>query len=124
MGHPDDNDVWSVRPPADYVPYGDRKPYVVADSLAELRGPTSGTVSLPHHLDWSGNPEYVLDRPSRLVSMYTTVLSEATSADDLRVWLDGPTLVRLWPQLWLPQRLHRLWERRFPELAAARDAAA
>jgi hypothetical protein len=113
----------SVRPPADYVPYGDRKPYVVVDALAELRGPTSGTVSLPHHLDWSGNAEYVLDRPARLASMYRTVLAEAGTTDDLRNWLDGALLVEIWPSLWLPPQLRSKWEGQFPELAARAAAA-
>ncbi|GAA2617294.1 hypothetical protein GCM10010399_55360 [Dactylosporangium fulvum] len=113
----------TVRPPADYVPYGDRKRYVVAETLAELHGPTSGSVTLPHHLDWSGNAEYVLDRPTRLASMYKTVLTEATTTSDLRDWLDGATLIRLWPQLWLPAQLRRLWEDRFHELGAARTTA-
>ena len=114
----------SVRPPADYVPYGDRRQYLVADSLDDLHGPTSGTVALPHHLDWSGRPEYVLDRPARLASLYRTVLSEAATTADLHDWLDGATLVRLWPGLWLPPQLRRRWEERFPELASARAAAA
>jgi hypothetical protein len=113
-----------ARPPADYVPYGDRKPYVVAETLAELHGPTTGTVTLPHHLDWSGNAEHVLDRPARLVSMYKTVLTEAGTVDDLRDWLDGALLIRLWPGLWLPQRLRRAWEERFPELGTTRTTAA
>lgn len=112
------------RPPADYVPYGDRKPYVVVDTLAELRGPTNGTISLPHHLDWSGNAEYVLDRPARLASMYRTVLAEAGTKDDLRNWIDGALLVELWPSLWLPSQLRSVWEDRFPALATARAAAA
>lgn len=114
----------AARPPADYVPYGDRKQYLIADSLDALHGPTTGTVTLPHHLDWSGNADYILDRPARLASMYKTVLTEATTVDDLRDWLDGASLVQLWPQLWLPPQLRRLWEHRFPELAAARAAAA
>src|SRR3954466_2176139 len=55
----------SAGPPSDYVPYGERKRYVTVDSLAELHGPIEGTVSLPHHLDWSGRAEYMLDRPAR-----------------------------------------------------------
>jgi hypothetical protein len=47
-------DSYATRPPAGYVPYADRKPYVVADSLATLTGPTRGAVGLPRHLDWSG----------------------------------------------------------------------
>jgi hypothetical protein len=113
-----------LRPPADYVPYGDRKPYLVADSLGELRGPTAGTVTLPLHLDWSGRGTYDLDKPVRLASMYKTVLNEAATTDDLRTWIDGRQLIRLWPTLWLPPSLRRAWEQRFRELAAAGTAAA
>jgi len=112
------------RPAGGYGSYGDRKPYVVAERLDDLRGPTEGTVSLPQHLDWSGNASYDLDKPTRLASMYRTVLNEASSVDDLRAWIDGQMLTRLWPTLWLPPQLQRLWESRFPELASLRAAAA
>jgi hypothetical protein len=112
------------RPPADYIPYGERKPYVVADDLGELRGPTAGTVTLPHHLDWSGSPDYDLGKPARLASMYETVLNEAATVDDLRTWIDGQLLLRLWPTLWLPASLRRAWLQRFPQLAAASTAVA
>lgn len=108
-----------ARPPADYVSYADRRPYVVAESLAELQGPIRGTVTLPHHLDWSGDPVYDLDSPSVLASMYRTVLNEARSTADLTAWLDGKMLIRLWSSLWLPDRLRGLWEGKFSELAAA-----
>lgn len=114
----------AVRPPTDYVSYGERKPYVVADTLTALHGPKEGPVTLPHHLDWSGNAEYDLDRPARLASMYKAVLSEASTVEDLNAWLDRELLLRLWPTLWLPVRIRQLWEDRFPELAAARKAAA
>ncbi|MFY1655126.1 hypothetical protein ACN27J_30130 [Solwaraspora sp. WMMB762] len=102
--------------PADYRSYGDRKPYVVADTLTALTGPAEGVVTLPHHLDWSGHAEYDLNRPARLVSMYKVVLTEAGSVDDLNTWLNADLLRRLWPALWLPTRLRRLWEGTFPEL--------
>jgi hypothetical protein len=104
--------------------YGDRKPYVVADGLDDLRGPTQGTVTLPHHLDWSGSAVYDLDRPARLASMYKAVLNEARGVEDLRDWLDRRVLVEVWPTLWLPPRLRALWEARFPELAARRPEVA
>jgi hypothetical protein len=112
------------QPPADYIPYGDRKPYVAAETLAALRGPTAGVVTLPHHLDWSGHAEYDLSRPGRLASMYKAVLTEASTVEDLHTWLDGDLLTRLWPTLWLPPQLRRRWEERFPELAATRTDAA
>lgn len=104
--------------------YADRKPYVVADNLGDLRGPTEGTITLPHHLDWSGQASYDLDRPTRLASMYRTVLNEASTAQDLRTWLNARILTELWPTLWLPSRLRGLWEGRFPQLAAGRPAVA
>jgi hypothetical protein len=121
--------VRSDRPPVNHrahgaPAYGDRKPYVVADDLGDLRGPTEGTVSLPHHLDWSGRATYDLDRPARLASMYKTVLNEASTARDLSTWLDQNVLIEIWPALWLPPRLRGLWESRFPELAARRQAVA
>jgi len=115
--------VTPARPTSAYATYGSRKPYVVADSLDALRGPTTGTVSLPRHLDWSGDPSYDLTRPARLASMYRTVLNEAASTHDLSAWLDGEALLRLWPTLWLPAPLRRLWEDRFPALAGARLVA-
>ena len=112
------------RPAGGQGSYGDRKPYVVAERLDDLRGPTEGTVNLPQHLDWSGNASYDLDKPTRLASMYRTVLNEASSVDDLRTWVDGQLLAQMWPTLWLPPQLRRLWEGRFPELASQRTEAA
>lgn len=117
-------DSGMARPPVGYLPYGDRKPYVVADSLAALTGPTRGVVSLPRHLDWSGRADYDLSRPARLAGMYKVVLSEAGKVEDLCTWLDGALLLRLWPTLWLPPQLRRCWEERFPELASTRTIAA
>jgi hypothetical protein len=104
--------------------YGDRKPYVLAEDLDDLHGPTQGTVTLPQHLDWSGSAVYDLDRPARLASMYKAVLNEARGVEDLRHWLDRRALVELWPTLWLPPRLRGMWEARFPELAARRPEVA
>jgi hypothetical protein len=104
--------------------YADQRPYVVAGSLAELRGPTDATVALDRRLDWSGHARYDLSNPRRLASMYEAVLREATAPDDLARWLDGATLVRLWPQLVLPSQVRQLWEARFPELAARRRSVA
>ncbi|WP_347404643.1 hypothetical protein [Solwaraspora sp. WMMD1047] len=112
------------QPPADYRPYGDRKPYVVADTLTALTGPTSGVITLPRHLDWSGHAEYDLSRPARLVSMYKVVLTEAGSVDDLGTWLNADLLRRIWPTLWLPPQLRRQWEEAFPELVTTGTNAA
>jgi hypothetical protein len=109
---------------AGYVSYGARKPYVVPERLDELCGPTAGMITLPAHLDWSGNARYDLGKPARLASMYRSVLNEAGCAEDLRAWLDARLLAHLWPRLWLPAALRRMWEDRFPELGARRTQLA
>lgn len=107
-----------TRPPADYVTYADRKPYIVVDSLDNLHGPVRGTVKLPTRLDWSPNPVYDLSNPAELESMYRTVLNEAGTVDDLSTWVNRSKLFDLWQNLWLPIRLRRAWEQAFPELVS------
>ena len=92
------------------------KPFVIADDLALLRGRTTGVITLPRHLDWSGSADYDLDSPGRIVDFYRTVLIEATKPADLHAFLDHAILTRLWPSLWLPPGLRQAWEERFPEL--------
>jgi hypothetical protein len=84
--------------------------------LNELRGPTGGVVELPHRLFWQHNRHVNLDRPALLAWMYETVLREAASAEELRAWLDGPTLVRLWSDLFVPRGVRLAWEERHPSL--------
>jgi hypothetical protein len=97
---------------------------VVVSRLTRLHGPVTGVVRLGRRLNWSGRDTYDLDKPRRLASMYETVLREASNEDELAQWLDGPSLVRMWPSLVLPPQVRRLWEAHFPELAAARRPAA
>jgi hypothetical protein len=100
------------------------KPVVVAEDLALLCGRTTGLVTLPRHLDWSGSANYDLDRPGRIVDLYRTVLIEATKSADLHAFLDKTVLIRLWPTLWLPSYLRQAWEERFPELQRPGSGAA
>ncbi|WP_322762577.1 hypothetical protein [Frankia sp. Cr2] len=94
-----------------------QRPYAVAGSLDLLRGPSSGVVRLPAHLDWSGSAEYDLDAPGRIVDLYRAVLIEAASPQDLYTYLDSVMLRRLWALLWLSAQLRRAWEQKFPVLA-------
>lgn len=94
-----------------------RRPYAVPERLDLLRGPSSGIVRLPAHLDWSGRAIYDLDAPGRVVDLYRAVLIEAASPQDLYAYLDDGVLRRLWALLWLPAQLRRAWEQRFPVLA-------
>jgi hypothetical protein len=95
---------------------------IIAD-LEELGGPTTGVVELPHRLFWQPNRRVSLDRPALLAWMYETVLREATTADELRTWLDRDTLIRLWPELFLPRGVRSAWEERHPSLRARSRAA-
>lgn len=97
---------------------------LVIDDLAALRGPKSGEVVLPLRLYWS--PEgrvFDLADPFTLREMYEVVLQESIRAEELATWLDGETLVRVWPELFLPKGVRRGWEERHPALRARRAAA-
>jgi len=104
------------QPTAEPHSYGDLREYRVADSLDDLHGPTAGTITLPHHIDWSGSPDWNLDEPGMLAEMYRTVLAEARSVDDFNTWLDKDRLIELWPGLYLPPQIRRIWSEKFPEL--------
>jgi hypothetical protein len=101
---------------------------VVAASLADLRGPAEGTVELPIWLFWS-SPDHTFDLadPDMRRWLYQIVLREASRQEDLTAYLDGDTLIALWPELYLPKGVRQAWEDRHPALrtaaAAPRSAA-
>jgi hypothetical protein len=94
-----------------------RRPYALPERLDLLQGPSSGTVHLPSHLDWSGDAVYDLDAPGRVIDLYRAVLIEAAAPQDLYAYLDEKVLGRLWALLWLPAQLRRAWEQSSPVLA-------
>ncbi|WP_166352570.1 hypothetical protein [Phytoactinopolyspora limicola] len=93
------------------------RPYVAADSLDELRGPTNGEFTLPRRLDWGPARPFDLSNERHLVIMYETVLNEARDINDLRSFVNGHSLVRLWPSLTLPPEVRTPWAERIPELS-------
>ncbi len=98
---------------------------VVAASLADLKGPTEGTVELPLWLFWSSpDSTFDLSQPFMLRSMYEAVLGETSRPEDLTTYLDGDTLIALWPDLFLPKGVRQAWEDRHPVLRAAAVTAA
>jgi hypothetical protein len=98
---------------------------VVAANLGELRGPTEGTVELPLWLFWSA-PGHTFDlgEPDMRRWLYQTVLREAGRPEDLTTYLDGDTLIALWPDLYLPKGVRQAWEDKHPVLQGAAAAAA
>jgi hypothetical protein len=101
------------------------RPVLVAGTLGELTGPTRGLVELPLRLWWGPQRAFDLTEPTMLAWMYENVLREAIRVEELRSYLNGPTLIRVWPQLNLPRAVRAAWEARHPRLrlAAARQAA-
>lgn len=99
--------------------YEDGRPYTVPESLEELTGPTVGVVELPLRLDWSEQGRYDLSDERQRNLMYERVIRESMRVDDLRTYLHGPTLRRVWDQLWLPRKVRGMWESRFRSLAGA-----
>ena len=91
---------------------------VVATSLADLKGPTVGTVELPIWLFWYPDRTFDLGEPGMLPWMYQVVLREASSTEDL-AYLNGDMLIALWPELYLPKGVRQAWEDRHPELQPA-----
>jgi hypothetical protein len=97
---------------------------LVAGDLTDLRGPVSGMVELPIWLFWYPDRSFDLDDPATLRWMYQTVLREASRPEDLTTFLNGDTLVALWPDLFLPRGVRQAWEDRYPVLHAASATAA
>lgn len=87
-----------------------------------LRGPASGTVTLPLALHWAGDDDaavFDLSDPRQRPSFYTTVLREAGEPGDLQTWLNADLLVDLWPRLVLPKAVRAAWEEQHPVLFEA-----
>ena len=99
------------------------RPVLVAGTLRELAGPRHGLVELPLRLWWNPHRAFDLDQPTMLAWMYENVLREAVRVDELRSYLHGPTLIRLWPELNLPHGVRAAWEARHPRLRRAAVAA-
>ncbi len=95
---------------------------MIAD-LAALRGPTSGIVELPLRLAWGANSTFDLSDSEVLRWLYQVVLREAVHEDELVSYLDGETLVAIWPALFLPKGVRRAWEDRHQALCPAAHAA-
>ncbi len=93
--------------------------------LADLRGPVDGIVTLPLWLYWScPSPEFDLADPFLRRWLYQIVLREAARPEDLTSYLDGETLVGMWPELHLPRGVRRAWEELHTVLQAAPPASA
>ena len=96
---------------------------VVAARLSDLTGSVHGLVELPIWLFWHPDRTFDLDEPGMLPWVYQVVLREAASTEDL-AYLNGDTLIALWPTLHLPRGVRQAWEDLHPELRPASVPAA
>jgi hypothetical protein len=68
-----------------------------------------GTVELPLHIRWSGEPlVYDLDDRRDRARVYEQVLREGTE-DDLRYYVRADELMELWDELVLPASVRDAW---------------
>ncbi|MBY8872139.1 hypothetical protein K7640_09840 [Micromonospora sp. PLK6-60] len=90
----------------------------IPDSLALLRGPSTGRVSLPVRLAWSGLTEFDVTDPRQRLTLYRTLL-DCGQRDDIIRYANAGLWRRDWPRIkrLTARRLVALWERRIPELA-------
>ncbi len=99
------------------VLYRDVIPYETPSSLAALRGPATGVLTLPLTVHWGPERTVDLSTPHGVTKAYRTLVREGTS-EQQEAALNASVLRRVWPDLVLPARCRALWESRFPELAA------
>jgi hypothetical protein len=98
-----------------------RRPVLVAARLDDLRGPAGGVVDLPLHLFWSAaDGSFSLDDPVERLQVYQIVLREARRPGDLADFLNGGTLIAVWPDILLPRLVRRAWEDQHLVLRPAR----
>ena len=100
--------------------YGDHRPYPDPPArLADLTGPTAGSIELPITIDWGPKRIYDMGRDADRRIVYERVLREAATTEEVARFVNGAILVTVWPRLFLPRRVLQLWEERFPELTRA-----
>ncbi|MQY14478.1 hypothetical protein SRB5_46450 [Streptomyces sp. RB5] len=87
--------------------------------LSDLCGPSQGLIEPPFTVVWSGLRVFDLSDPRQRLSLYRNVLAEGMR-EDICALLNRRLLEEQWPLLRrvLVPAARRVWERRFPELAA------
>ncbi|WP_159619731.1 hypothetical protein [Ruania rhizosphaerae] len=95
--------------------YSDHVPYSTPPSLTSLRGPTSGVIRVPHHINTAPQATYDLDDAADLWAAYSAIVRDGHPEDHI-AFLNREVLLRLWPDLNLPRRCREAWTSAFPEL--------
>ena len=101
---------------AERVLFQDVFPYDVPVSLADLVGPSTGTLVLPHSIHWGPDRAVDLNSFSGRSKAYRAIVREGTRAHQ-EALLNADVLRELWDDLRLPARCRAVWEARFPRTA-------
>lgn len=96
--------------------------YLVPDALTDLKGPASGTVQLPIHLDWGPYRGYDVADDASCATLYQLTLQNSGSIDEIGNIVNADRLVALWPSMRLSDRCRQLWEATFPQLPRYRES--
>ena len=99
---------------------GWRRPVSLPADLAELRGPLTGIVQLPLCVYASGQGparRFDMTNDAERIELYEIVLTDGTAEDVCR-YVNREELLRLWPRLWLPPHVRRVWEPRLGVVAS------
>jgi hypothetical protein len=97
--------------------YGEHRPYPdPPDRLADLTGPTAGTIELPITIYWGPTRTYDMASEADRRVMYEIVLQEAAWTEQVGQYVNGHALAEVWRRLWLPARVRTMWEEQLPEL--------
>ncbi|MGO3362311.1 MAG: hypothetical protein ACTIL2_07710 [Corynebacterium sp.] len=103
--------------------FRDSKEYAVPDSLEQLHGPEDGMFDVPLSIHWArpgGSTVDLASRGGRSIA-YSAALAEGTIEQVCSI-INRDHLVADWPTIPKAIRIRRLWEERFPELAACGPA--
>jgi len=97
------------------------RPVVVPASLDELHGPSSGIVTPPRRLWWSGTEDtaFDLDNRAQAAELYEAIFEAARTYQDITDHLNAELLIALWPDLGMRHATRQAWEAVHPVLAAA-----
>ncbi|MEV7661413.1 hypothetical protein [Paenarthrobacter sp. NPDC089316] len=96
--------------------------YLVPDSLEDLKGPASGTVQLPIHLDWGPERRYDVADDASCRSLYQLTLQNSGSTEEMSGIINAGRLTTLWPSMRLPDRCRQLWNDAFAQLPRHRES--
>jgi len=97
------------------------RPIIVPASLDELHGPSSGPVTPPRRLWWSGEEGTAFDLGNRgqAAELYEAIFEAARTYQDITDLLDARLLIQLWPELGMRRATRQAWEAAHPVLATA-----